>query len=92
MLIVGLTGGIASGKSTVDRMFEDAGIPVICADELAHEVVKPDSPGLKEIREVFGVEVFDENRGLDRVAMGNVVLLRLELLAGEMESGTVLNR
>ncbi|GEM_PF-2048959 len=86
-------------------MLDDAGIPVICADEPPHEVVKPDSPAFKEIREDFGVEVFDEDGGLDRVAMGNVlfhdkvkrqtpesIIHRLELLAGEMESGTVLNR
>jgi dephospho-CoA kinase len=73
MLIVGLTGGIASGKSTVDRMFEDAGIPVICSDELAHQVVEPGSPALEQIREVFGEDVLNEDGSLDRAAMGTVV-------------------
>ncbi|MGO9568988.1 MAG: dephospho-CoA kinase [Desulfomonilaceae bacterium] len=73
MLIVGLTGGIASGKSTVSRMFEQAGIPVICSDELAREVVRPDSPGLAEIRRIFGEDVLDGEGKLDREAMARLV-------------------
>lgn len=73
MVIVGLTGGIASGKSTVAQMFRDAGIPVICADELAHEAVKPGKPALEEIRHVFGPQVFDDAGGLDRAAMARQV-------------------
>ena len=61
MLVVGLTGGIASGKSTVSRMFREAGIPVICADDLAHEVVKPGSAALDEIRRTFGDEFVDSD-------------------------------
>ena len=73
MLVVGLTGGIASGKSTVSRMFEQAGIPVICADELAREVVRPGSQGLAEIRRIFGDDVLDEEGKLDREAMARLV-------------------
>lgn len=73
MLVVGLTGGIASGKSTVSRLFQQAGIPVICADELAREAVKPGSAGLDEIRSVFGNSVIDRDGNLDRKAMGSVV-------------------
>jgi dephospho-CoA kinase len=73
MLVVGLTGGIASGKSTVSRFLREAGIPVICADELAREAVKPGSPGLDEIRRVFGNEVVDRDGGLDRKAVGKIV-------------------
>lgn len=73
MLVVGLTGGIASGKSTVSRMFVEAGIPVICADELARRAVKVGSSGLAEIRCVFGDEVFDSQGELDRAAMARVV-------------------
>lgn len=73
MLVVGLTGGIASGKSTVSRMFEQAGIPVICSDELAREVVRPGSPGLAEIRRIFGKDVLDDEGGLDREAMARLV-------------------
>lgn len=73
MLVVGLTGGIASGKSTVSRMFEDAGVPVICADELAREAVKPGSAGLREIARVFGSDVIAGDGNLDRVAMARLV-------------------
>jgi dephospho-CoA kinase len=47
--VVGLTGGIACGKTTVANMFSDLGIPVIDADELAREVVEPGTPGLQQI-------------------------------------------
>ncbi len=70
LLIIGLTGGIASGKSTVSSMFREHGVPVICADELAHEAVLPGSPALDEIRELFGDDVFDECGELDRLALG----------------------
>jgi dephospho-CoA kinase len=73
MLVVGLTGGIASGKSTVSRIFGEAGIPVICADDLAHEVVKPGSAALDEIRRTFGDEFVDSDGALDRVAMARLV-------------------
>jgi dephospho-CoA kinase len=73
MLVVGLTGGIASGKSTVSAMFKDAEVPVICLDELAREVVKPGSPALEEIRNEFGDAVVDSDGGLDRNAMARLV-------------------
>jgi len=73
MLVVGLTGGIASGKSTVSRMFADQGIPVICADELARDAVRPGSDALQEIRSTFGEDVLDEHGGLDRAAMARLV-------------------
>jgi dephospho-CoA kinase len=73
MLVVGLTGGIASGKTTVSRMFEEAGVPVICADELSREAVAPGSPGLEEIRRLFGDEMIDDQGGLDRPRMAQVV-------------------
>jgi len=73
MLVVGLTGGISSGKSTVSKMIEQAGIPVICADELARKVVEPGSPGMEEIRRTFGEGVIDSKGGLDRAAMARVV-------------------
>ncbi len=73
MLVVGLTGGIASGKSTVSQMFREAGIPVICADELAHEVVKQGSAALDKIRQTFGDEFIDSEGNLDRAAMARLV-------------------
>ncbi|MGO9121732.1 MAG: dephospho-CoA kinase [Desulfomonilaceae bacterium] len=73
MLVVGLTGGIASGKSTVSLMFRETGIPVICADELAHEVVKPGSAALDKIRQTFGDEFIDSEGNLNRAAMARLV-------------------
>jgi len=70
MKILGLTGGIGSGKSTVGRMLAAAGIPVIDADVLAREAVAPGSPGLAGIVERFGEGVLDAAGGLDRKALG----------------------
>ncbi len=73
MIVVGLTGGIASGKSTVSQIFKENGIPVICADELARNAVKPGSPALAEIRKVFGDYLISHDGQLDRVAMAKLV-------------------
>jgi dephospho-CoA kinase len=73
MLVVGLTGGIASGKSTVSRIFQENGVPVVCADDLARRAVEPGSSGLEEIRRVFGHGVFDAQGELDRAAMARIV-------------------
>ena len=72
-LRIGLTGGIASGKSTVAEMFADLGVPVIDTDVIAREVVRPGQPALDEIRERFGKDVFDDDGSLDRTAMRNLV-------------------
>ncbi len=66
MLVVGLTGGIGSGKSAVSRLFEDYGVPVIDADHVAREVVEPGSPALDEIVRQFGDDVLLHDGHLDR--------------------------
>jgi dephospho-CoA kinase len=71
--VVGLTGGIASGKSTVARSFEALGVPVIDADQLAREAVAKGSEGLGRIVEVFGPEVLLPDGTLDRKALGQRV-------------------
>jgi dephospho-CoA kinase len=68
-LRVGLTGGIASGKSTVADMFAELGVPVIDTDVIAREVVEPGQPALEEIRDSFGKEVIAVDGNLDRAAM-----------------------
>lgn len=73
MLVVGLTGGIASGKSTVSSMLRQAGAPVICLDELAHEVVTPGRPAFEDIRRAFGNAVLTEHGDLDRAVLGSLV-------------------
>jgi len=69
---VGLTGGIASGKSTVAKLFTRLGVPVIDTDVIAREIVQPGEPALEEIRERFGEAVVDAG-GLDRAAMRKLV-------------------
>lgn len=71
--ILGLTGGIATGKSTVSHFFKDYGIPVVDADVGAREVVKPGSPALEKIREIFGDQVFLESGKLDREKLGEII-------------------
>ena len=72
-LRIGLTGGIASGKTTVASMFADLGIPVIDTDVIAREVVRPGQPALDEVREAFGDGVIAPDGTLDRAAMRAIV-------------------
>lgn len=73
MMIIGLTGGIASGKSTVARMLEDANIPVVDADELARRVTAPGSDALAKLVEIFGQEILDKENRLDRKKLSHIV-------------------
>lgn len=73
MLKVGLTGGIASGKSTVARMLEELGAHLVDTDQLARQAVEPGSPALAEIAAAFGPGVLDESGGLDRRGLREVV-------------------
>jgi dephospho-CoA kinase len=72
-LLVGLTGGIATGKSTVSAMFRALGCVVIDADLLAREVVEPGEPALTDIVRDFGAGVLQADGKLDRQALGAVV-------------------
>lgn len=71
--VFSLTGGIASGKSTVARHWRSLDLPVVDADELARRVVAPSTAGLAAIVEHFGPSVLDEHGGLDRGALGRIV-------------------
>jgi len=73
LLRVGLTGGIASGKSTVARIFRELGAHVLDADRIAREIVPPDSPALARIARAFGKEMVRPDGTLDRAALGTVV-------------------
>lgn len=73
MRIIGLTGGIASGKSTVARLLAAMGAAVIDADELAREAVRPGTPALAEIVRTFGATVLQPDGTLDRPALGAIV-------------------
>ena len=72
-LRIGLTGGIASGKSTVAEMFADLGVPIIDTDIIAREVVRQGEPALEEIRERFGEQVINSSGNLDRTALRNLI-------------------
>lgn len=71
--VVGLTGGIACGKTTVAEMFGDLGIPIVDADDLAREVVEPGTPGLQRVVDEFGKGVLDAEGRLDRKKVGDMV-------------------
>ena len=68
-MIVALTGGLASGKSSVARQFEEIGVPVIDADVVTRQLVEPGTPALAEIVEAFGAGVLDEQGRIDRARM-----------------------
>ena len=70
---VGLTGGIATGKSHVRAVFEALGVPTIDADLLAHEAVAPGSPGFEAVKARFGPDVVDSRGALDRRKLGSLV-------------------
>ena len=73
MAIVGLTGGIGSGKSTVVRMFGDLGVHWVDADDVAREVVEPGTEALAAIAEHFGPEILDASGALDRAQLRTIV-------------------
>lgn len=72
-MIVGLTGGIASGKSTVARAFAALGVPWVDADDVAREVVEPGEPALAEIAERHGTKVLNDDGSLNRRALREIV-------------------
>ena len=78
MKIVGLTGGISSGKSTVSSYLKQLKIPVIDADEVARKVVEPNSQGAREIRKTFGSDVFEEDGSLNRQKLGSLIFSNAE--------------
>jgi len=73
MLIVGLSGGIACGKSTVSALLQEAGLPVIDCDALAHESTKKGSWGYRRIFQKFGQDILLNDGEIDREALGRLV-------------------
>jgi dephospho-CoA kinase len=76
----GLTGGVASGKSTVARMFEELGARIMDADRLAHELSRAPLPAYKEIVSRFGTEILDSYGEIDRKRLGPIVFSDAEKL------------
>jgi dephospho-CoA kinase len=81
MRLIGLTGGIASGKSLVSARLRELGAVVVDADVLAREAVAPGSPGLARVVEAFGPGVLRDDGALDRAALGAVVFRDADRLA-----------
>jgi dephospho-CoA kinase len=81
--VVGLTGGLASGKSTVAGLLADRGIPVLDADVVVHDLYRPGGEGTAAVTRIFGAAVLDATGGVDRGMLGGRVLrdrdLRLAL-------------
>ena len=73
MVIVGLTGNVAAGKSAVADLWREAGVPVVSADQLARAAVEPGSPALARIADLFGAEALSEDGTLDRAAVRRLV-------------------
>lgn len=73
MKCIALTGGIATGKSTVARIFKKAGIPIVDSDQLARQVVLPDTPALQEVSKVFGQNFITSDGHLDRKKMADLI-------------------
>jgi dephospho-CoA kinase len=81
--VVGLTGGLASGKSTVANLLADRGVPVLDADAVVHDLYRPGGEGTAAVTRIFGAAVLDATGGVDRGILGGRVLrdrdLRLAL-------------
>lgn len=77
-VVLGITGGIATGKSTVSEIFQSHNIPVIDADQIAREIMMPNSLALNQIKKVFGSEVFCSNGELDRQKLGQIIFYSQE--------------
>ncbi|HQA07833.1 MAG TPA: dephospho-CoA kinase [Syntrophomonadaceae bacterium] len=80
MKIIGLTGGIASGKSTVARTLRELGATVIDADEIAHSVIEPGKPAWEDIVKKFGSHILKPDQTIDREKLGAIVFNDPELL------------
>ncbi|MEK7268200.1 MAG: dephospho-CoA kinase [Nitrospirota bacterium] len=73
MILVGLTGGLATGRSAVARLFQDCGAVVLDADVLARQLVEPGKPAWRDIVRAFGKQVLSPDRSLDRHALAKIV-------------------
>jgi dephospho-CoA kinase len=78
MKVVGLTGGIASGKSIVSGMMADFGAKIIDLDQIAREVVEPNKPAWQEIIEYFGEKILLSDRTIDRKKLGEMIFANSE--------------
>lgn len=80
VLIIGLTGGIVSGKSTVARMFKDLGAKIVDADKLGHKVILPQGAAWKRIIKIFGKDILQKDQTINREKLGKIVFANQNLL------------
>lgn len=80
MILIGLTGGIGSGKSTVSEMLADRGAIIIDADAIVRELQEPGSPIVQKLADEFGSSILDENGALDRRVVAEIVFKDPEAL------------
>lgn len=73
MLRLGLTGGIASGKSVVAAMLRESGFVVLEADIIAHQIIQPGTPANEEVAREFGAEILNEDGSVNRAALAKIV-------------------
>jgi dephospho-CoA kinase len=98
MRVIGLTGGIGSGKSTVAKILADLGAEVINADQVGHEVYRPGTSGFAAVVEAFGNEIVGEEGTIDRRKLGAIVfgnaaaLARLNAIVHPLISDTIRRR
>ena len=81
MKVIGLTGGIGSGKSTVSRFLAELGAVIIDADKVGHEALKPDTEIWRKVVAAFGTGILKPNREIDRKKLGKIVFGNPEALA-----------
>ena len=79
-MIIGITGGIGSGKSTVSQMLSEYGAEVILADEVAREVVMPGMKAYNQIVQTFGKDILNEDESINRKKLGDIVFSDPKLL------------
>lgn len=72
-IVIGLTGCIATGKSTVAKMFKQEGIPIVDADQLSRTIVEPEQPAYRQIVEVFGRDILLPDQTLDRKKLAQLI-------------------
>ena len=78
--VIGLTGGIGAGKSTVTQMLEGLGAAVIDADKVGHQIYLPELPAWREVVDAFGTTVLNADRTINRQALGKIVFADPEAL------------
>ena len=73
MFVIGLIGGIGSGKSSVSEILKSLGVDVIDADKVGHEAYTPDSEGWRKVISVFGQDIVGPDKQIDRKKLGSIV-------------------